>query len=38
MLSANVTRVDHGLIQVTGQGLFMPVEAQGEARILYQPR
>jgi len=38
LLSTNVTSVVHGPIQVTGKGLFMPVEAQGEARILYQPR
>ncbi|GAA0315345.1 hypothetical protein GCM10009087_27240 [Sphingomonas oligophenolica] len=38
VLSANVASVEHGPIQVTGKGLFMPVEAQGEARIQYRPR
>ncbi len=38
ILSADVSRVDNGLIKATGQGLFLPVEAQGEARILYRPR
>lgn len=37
LLDATVTRVTNGTIQVTGQGLFMPVAADGEARILYRP-
>jgi hypothetical protein len=38
VLSADASRVDNGPISVTGQGLFLPVEARGEARILYRPR
>lgn len=37
LLSANVTSVNHGALMVTGQGLFLPVEARGTAKILYSP-
>jgi len=37
LLSTNVTRVTHGKIAVTGQGLYLPVQAFGEATIAYRP-
>lgn len=37
LLSANVQRVASGKIQVTGQGLFLPVQASGTATIEYRP-
>jgi hypothetical protein len=37
LLSANITRVTHGKIVVTGQGLFLPVQAYGTATIAYRP-
>jgi hypothetical protein len=36
-LAANVTGVTHGEIKVTGQGLFLPVRADGTAAITYDP-
>ena len=38
ILSANVTKVENGRLAVTGQGLFMPVHASGQATIAYRPR
>ena len=38
LLSAHVTRVENGAVKVTGQGLFLPVSAEGEATIAYRPR
>ena len=38
LLSAKVTSVRNGAIRVTGQGLFLPVQATGEASIAYRPR
>ena len=38
VLSADVTRVENGRLAVTGQGLFMPVRAYGQASIAYRPR
>ena len=37
VLSADVTSVRNGPIKVTGQGLFLPVEAEGTANIRYAP-
>ena len=37
LLSADVTRVTHGKVVVTGQGLFLPVQAYGTATIAYRP-
>lgn len=37
LLSAQIRRVTNGTIRATGQGLFMPVEAEGVARIRYAP-
>ncbi|VXC96836.1 conserved hypothetical protein [Sphingomonas sp. 8AM] len=37
-LSTDVTRVSTGRLQVTGAGLFLPVRAEGAARIAYRPR
>ncbi len=37
VVSADVTRVTNGPIRVTGKGLFLPVEAQGTARIRFAP-
>ena len=37
VLSAKVTRVTNGSIRVTGQGLFLPVRATGQATIAYRP-
>lgn len=37
ILSATVTSVRNGPIKVTGQGLFLPVEAEGSANIRYAP-
>ncbi|MFK3890539.1 DUF4403 family protein [Sphingomonas sp. NPDC079357] len=36
-LSTDVTSVSTGRLQVTGAGLFLPVRAQGAARIAYKP-
>ena len=38
LLSADVTSVENGRLAVTGQGLFMPVRASGNATIAYRPR
>ncbi|NJR77295.1 DUF4403 family protein [Sphingomonas sp. 36D10-4-7] len=38
LLSATVTRVTNGRIQATADGLFLPVRAEGKARIEYRPR
>lgn len=38
LLSADVTKVENGTLAVTGQGLFMPVRATGQATIAYKPR
>lgn len=38
ILSADVTKVENGTLAVTGQGLFMPVRASGQATIAYRPR
>ncbi|RDE06555.1 DUF4403 family protein [Sphingomonas aracearum] len=38
LLSADITSVTNGRVQVTGQGLFLPVRAEGEARIRFHPR
>ena len=38
VLSANVGDVSNGQLRVTGEGLFLPVEAQGTATIRYLPR
>lgn len=38
LLSAVVDKVTHGALRVTGQGLFLPVQAQGTANILYSPQ
>jgi hypothetical protein len=35
--NADVDKVTNGMIQVTGQGLFLPVTADGKARIFYRP-
>lgn len=37
LLAANITKVTHGKITVTGQGLFLPVQAYGTATIAYRP-
>jgi hypothetical protein len=37
VLAATVTRVTHGRIVPTGQGLFLPVHAEGQASIAYRP-
>lgn len=37
-LSTDVREVRNGEIKVTGAGLFMPVQAEGSARIEYRPR
>lgn len=38
LLDAEVTDVRNGELKVTGQGLFMPVQAAGTATIRYRPR
>ena len=38
VLSARVDEVRNGRIAATGAGLFLPVEASGDARISYRPR
>jgi hypothetical protein len=38
MLAATIDRVSHGRIVPTGQGLFLPVSASGQATISYRPR
>lgn len=38
LLSADVTGVRNGTVRATGAGLFLPVEATGEARVAYRPR
>lgn len=37
LLSATITRVVNGRIQATADGLFLPVRAEGEAKIEYRP-
>lgn len=37
VLSASIDRVTHGRVVPTGQGLFLPVHAQGQASIAYRP-
>lgn len=37
LLAATIAQVSNGPIAVTGQGLFLPVRADGRARIVYQP-
>lgn len=36
-LTAEIDKVNHDLIQVTGEGLFLPVVATGTGRIVYDP-
>lgn len=36
-LTVAIDEVDHGVIQVTGAGLFMPVAVKGTGRIVYSP-
>ena len=36
-VTARVDQVHHGLIQVTGAGLFLPVEVNGAASVVYDP-
>ncbi|MEG3085970.1 DUF4403 family protein [Sphingomonas sp. PB4P5] len=38
ILSADVTSVRNGAVKVTGQGLFLPVQATGTANIRFAPR
>ncbi|WP_445191712.1 DUF4403 family protein [Sphingomonas sp. Tas61C01] len=38
LLKAQVTSVENGRIAVTGQGLFLPIRADGRAEIVYRPR
>ena len=38
VLRAAIAEVTHGRVVPTGQGLFMPVQAQGTATIAYRPR
>lgn len=38
VLSATIAKVINGRIQATAAGLFLPVRAEGEARIVYKPR
>lgn len=38
LLSARVARIGNGRIRATAAGLFMPIRAEGEARIDYRPR
>ncbi|WP_294340037.1 DUF4403 family protein [uncultured Sphingomonas sp.] len=38
LLSTDVRQVSTGQLQVTGAGLFLPVRAEGDARIEYRPR
>lgn len=38
LLSATIDRVSNGLVEPTGQGLFLPIRAEGRARIDYQPQ
>jgi hypothetical protein len=38
LMAAQVASVTNGAIQVTGQGLFLPVQANGTASISYRPR
>lgn len=38
LLDADITRVRNGALAVTGEGLFMPVRAEGIATIRYRPR
>ena len=38
LISSNVDKVVSGKIQVTGQGLFLPLKASGSAQIEYKPR
>jgi hypothetical protein len=36
-ISAKVDSVHHGVIKVTGAGLFLPVEVTGAAKVVYKP-
>ncbi len=38
LLSAKITKVGNGRIEATGDGLFLPVRAEGEAQIAYRPQ
>ncbi|MES2058097.1 MAG: DUF4403 family protein [Pseudomonadota bacterium] len=38
VFAATVSTVTNGTLKVTGEGLFMPVQAYGQASIRYQPR
>ena len=38
LISSNVEKVVSGKIQVTGQGLFLPLQASGSAQIEYKPQ
>ncbi|WP_375249572.1 DUF4403 family protein [Sphingomonas sp.] len=38
ILSTTITNVVNGHLRVTGAGLFLPVRAEGDARIDYRPR
>ena len=38
VLKATIDRVTHGRVVPTGQGLFLPVHAEGQASIAYIPR
>lgn len=38
LLSARITKVGNGRIRATGNGLFLPVRVEGEARIAYRPQ
>ncbi|MCB2079948.1 MAG: DUF4403 family protein [Novosphingobium sp.] len=37
-IAVTVDNVEHGLVQVTGAGLFLPVTVTGKGRIEYDPR
>ena len=38
LFSVRVTKVETGTLAVAGQGLFLPVRAQGAATIAFRPR
>lgn len=38
VLSADIAHVSNGPLKVTGQGVFMPVQAQGAANIRFRPQ
>lgn len=38
VLNTRIREVRHGVVLAVGQGLFLPVEALGEARLDYRPR